>query len=334
MSTLFRRPFLSFSLFALGVLTACVSLPNIQLAEIDLTEATRQNTLTLLQELSSDDMAGRGVGTAGHTAARKRLLAEIEQLGLQPRPGATSYQQPFVFGDFAQRGSPKPTRPGKQGINLIGVLPGALGTDSPILAITAHYDHLGVREGQIYNGADDNASGVAGMLAIAAYFKQNPPQHSIWFIAFDAEESGFIGARHFMRTLDAEAQSRLALNLNLDMISRGDNGILWASGAAHWPKLKPLIRAVAKHAPVTLKQGFDTGEGFDNWTELSDHVVFYQAGIPHVYLGVEDHPDYHKPSDDFELIDTAWFLDSVRTALMIAVVLESHLTEIAPLQSQ
>ncbi len=76
--------------------------------------------------------------------------------------------------------------------------------------------------------------------------------------------------------------------------------------------------------------GFDVeGEGLEDWTLLSDHAAFFKAGIPHLYLGVEDHPDYHKPSDEFEKVDQDWFLKSVDTAVRMAVAAEARLAEIA-----
>lgn len=290
--------------------------------------------LAFTETLAADALSGRAAGTPGNAKARALILERYQALGLTPPPGAKSYQQPFKFGDFAPRQSGKPNVSGQQGINLVASLPNATAANGAILMVTAHYDHLGIRDGEIYNGADDNASGVAAMLAVADYFTQNPPTHEVWFVAFDAEEQGLRGARHFVRTLAPDIQSRIALNLNLDMVSRGDNDILWASGVSHWPSLKPVIKSIAATAPVTLKMGFDTGEGYNNWTELSDHAAFYQAGIPHIYLGVEDHPDYHKPSDDFDKIDPDWFLESVTTIIMIAATLEAELSDLLELKQR
>ena len=130
------------------------------------------------------------------------------------------------------------------------------------------------------------------------------------------------------------ALSDVGFNLNLDMISRGDNGILWASGAAHWPGLKPIIETVAKDAPVSFQMGWDGGDGRDDWTNLSDHMVFFRVGIPHLYLGVEDHVDYHKPSDDFEKVDQAWFLNALETVIDMAIAADAKLPEIASMKEQ
>ncbi len=325
---MFRRQDLNQSLAWLSVaLMAACSHPVLspQTAQLYAT----QDTLDFTEALSADALAGRAVGTPGHEEARNLILARFKALGLAPQPGALSYQQPFIFGEFSDRQSGKPSLPGEQGVNLIARLPGYGSDTAPIMVVSAHYDHLGVREGEIYNGADDNASGIAAMLAVADYFVHHPPQNEVWFIAFDAEERGLQGARHFIRTLAPDILSRIALNLNLDMVARGDNNTLWASGTHHWPALKPLIRQVAEAAPVSLKTGFDSGEGYSNWTELSDHAAFYWAGIPHLYLGVEDHPDYHKPSDDFDRINPDWFLKSVATIIMVAAAGEAELAALA-----
>ena len=112
------------------------------------------------------------------------------------------------------------------------------------------------------------------------------------------------------------------------MVSRGDNGILWASGTHHWPDMVTRVDAVAATAPVIIERGYDTGDGRDDWTMLSDHAVFFRAGIPHIYFGVEDHPDYHRPSDDFERVDQEWFLKSVDTLAMMAEAMDADLGEI------
>ena len=85
---------------------------------------------------------------------------------------------------------------------------------------------------------------------------------------------------------------------------------------------------IAARAPVDIKMGFDEGDGREDWTLLSDHAAFFRAGIPHLYFGVEDHPDYHKPTDDFERIDQDWFLRSVESVVMVAAEMDARLDEI------
>ncbi len=312
MRQLKTRP-ISAAIIALG-LTACAIDPGVATAKFE-----AQAALDMAEALSRDDLQGRRVGTAGNQQARSLIAARMAAIGLQSF--ADDYAQNFIASS------------GKDGdtvsaANLIGMIRGR--RDSGLtLVVTAHYDHLGVVDGEIYNGADDNASGVVGMLAIAEYFAANTPDNDVLFVAFDGEEFGLLGSTYFVAHPPVDV-SALTFNLNLDMISRGDNGSLWASGTAHNPGLIPMVEAVAVAAPVTVKMGFDVAdEGLEDWTLMSDQAAFFKAGIAHLYLGVEDHPDYHKPSDDFAKVDQDWFLKSIETAVMMAAAADSRLAEIA-----
>ncbi len=184
------------------------------------------------------------------------------------------------------------------------------------IVVTAHYDHVGVRDGVIFNGADDNASGTAALLALAEALRREPPEHSIIIAALDAEESSLRGARAFLADPPAPRVSIVA-NLNMDMLARGDKGELWVAGTHHYRQLLPLVERVAQRAPVKLRIGHDRPgvPGEDDWTTLSDHGPFHAAGIPFLYLGVEDHADYHKPTDDAERIAPEFYANAVVTAL-------------------
>ncbi|MEL6663027.1 MAG: M28 family peptidase [Pseudomonadota bacterium] len=313
------------SLFLAGaglVLAACASAPEPSAPEA----FDRQATLSLVQELSRDSLFGRLPGTEGSATAQRLIIARMERIGLAPI--GADYRHPFTYGDFVDRESGEASAPDKPGVNLIGTIDGR--SDSGLtLVVTAHYDHLGVQEGEIYNGADDNASGVSAMLAIAEYFAANLPRHDMVFVAFDAEEQGYAGARAFINEPPLPL-SAMTMNLNLDMISRHEGGELWASGAHHTPALAPLIAEVAEAAPIPFMPGFDgSDDSQDDWTNLSDHVAFHRAGIPHLYLGVEDHPDYHKPGDDFSKIQPDFYLAAVETALRMAITLDDNLKDFA-----
>ena len=280
--------------------------------------------LAMLEALSSDEMNGRKVGTEENANARAIIVERLMTLGAQP--STSGFEVPFTYGSFVDRETGADSQPGKRGVNVVGYIPGA-GADDISMIMTAHYDHVGIIDGAIYNGADDNASGVVGLLAAAEYFAQNPPTHDIWFVALDAEEDGLGGAIAFVSNPPSSLDNA-ALNINFDMLSRGDNGKLWASGTSHWPQLKPIVSAVASVAPVNIEMGFDEGDGREDWTLLSDHAAFFRAGIPHIYFGVEDHPDYHKPGDDFEKIDQSWYLKSIDSVIMMAIAMDAQLPEI------
>lgn len=254
--------------------------------------------------LSSDAMQGRGIGTEGSIDARLYILGRMREIGLAPT------DQEFTF---RKKGGADVT-----GVNVMAMIPGTEPGGRAIV-ISAHYDHLGVRDGQIYNGADDNASGVAGALAVAEAFRDKPPKHDVWIVFFDGEESGLRGACAFVEAPPVPLAS-IALNINFDMLSKNAKGELYAAGGAANPWVKAQLEALVPGAPVTLKLGHDTGpdDSFDNWTYQSDHGAFAKAGVPWVYFGVEDHAEYHKPTDDFATIPQPFFRDAVATVVAAA----------------
>jgi len=263
--------------------------------------------------LAHDSMEGRAAGTEGNRRARAFLARALAETGARPLGGA--YDQPFEQPFDWERGS---------GVNLVGAISGR-GDDSEVIVLTAHYDHVGVREGQVFNGADDNASGVAALLEIGRRIAVDPLEHTLIVALVDAEELGARGARAFVAEPPVPLE-HMALNINLDMVSRTD-GLLWAGGASHTPALRPVLERVAARAPVTLRLGHDrpgAPEG-DDWTQLSDHVAFHERGIPFVYFGVEDHPDYHRPTDDVERVDPGEYVAAVQTILMALRELDAAL---------
>ncbi|HEX7956540.1 MAG TPA: M28 family peptidase, partial [Pyrinomonadaceae bacterium] len=142
------------------------------------------------------------------------------------------------------------------------------------------------------------------------------------------EELGLLGARALVKQLQSEKR-RLALNVNLDMVGRSDRGELYAAGAHHTPALRPALERVAARAPVKLLLGHDRPEqGHDDWTNQSDQFAFHQAGVPFVYFGVEDHRDYHKPTDDFETLTRDFFVRAAETVLDAVETLDSGLGEV------
>jgi hypothetical protein len=204
--------------------------------------------------LAADSMEGRRVGTAGGAKARAYLKARLNAIGIAPLKD--SLAMPFAS---AGRGGDT-----TRGVNLVGIVRGTKTPDAYIV-LAAHYDHLGVRDGTVYPGADDNASGTAAVLAIAAWLKRNPPAHSVIVALWDGEEGGLRGARAFVAAPPVPLEKIIA-NVNLDMVSRNDRNELYAAGATPNPQMKPLLDALVAVAPVTLKLGHDSGTGQDNWT--------------------------------------------------------------------
>ena len=272
--------------------------------------------------LSADAMEGRGTGTKGGAMARAYVTRRFADAGLKPL--GDTFEQEFKLPVGGEgKGA------GRSGVNLVGYVRGDKHAER-FIVVTAHYDHLGVREGVIYNGADDNASGVAVLLQLAARFGgARRPENSIIFAALDAEELGLVGARALVKQLQAEKRD-VALNVNLDMVSRSARGELYVAGAHHVPALRPLLERVAARAPVKLLLGHDRPEqSHDDWTNQSDQFAFHRAGIPFVYFGVEDHKDYHKPTDDFEAVTTTFFVHAAETILDAVVVLDADLEAVS-----
>ena len=263
--------------------------------------------------LAADSMEGRALGTPGNERARQYLVAQFRTLGLRPPDGG--YERPFPANEGATRG-----------VNLVGVVPG---TEDPdvYLVVTAHYDHLGVRDGNVFNGADDNASGTAGLIVLAEHFRRHPLRHSLLFAALDGEEGGLRGARAFVSTPPVPL-AQIVMNVNLDMVSQSDS-VLYVAGTYHYPFLRAHVEAVTPAPPVVLRLGHDVpGTGSDDWTQASDHGPFHEVGIPFLYFGVEDHPHYHQATDTFETIRPGFFAGAIRTVRQVLERVDPHLGDI------
>jgi hypothetical protein len=267
--------------------------------------------------LADPKWEGRAAGSPGGLAARAWIAERYKAVGLWPVSGA--YVFPFTFTRMTMTG-----RENGEGANVLGM---CLGTDQklPYFVVSAHYDHLGVRDGQVYPGADDNASGVAVILELAAYCQKTPFRHTIVFAAWDAEEKGLQGARAFL-VKPPVPKDRIGLNVNLDMVSRSDKREIFIAGTYHYPNLKAPLEEIAKRAPITVLFGHDKpvamAGGVEDWTTQSDHGPFHEAKIPFVYFGVEDHADYHKPTDTADKINRGFFVDVAETVLDAVLALD------------
>ncbi len=269
-----------------------------------------------VEVLAADSMAGRQVGTPGGARARAYLVAAFAEAGLAPL-GEEGFEQPFAFGETWGGGK-------TAGVNVVGYVGGMEMPDS-FLVVTAHYDHLGVQAGKIYNGADDNASGVAVLMAAARHFARHRPRHAILFAALDAEEVGLLGAYALVEKLRAD-EKKIVLNVNLDMVGRSEAGELYAVGTYQTPTLKPILEKVAAESNIRLLFGHDRpGTGAENWLFSSDHAAFYTAGVPFIYFGVEDHDDYHRPTDDPETLTKDFFTEAARTILAAILAFDAEL---------
>jgi Zn-dependent M28 family amino/carboxypeptidase len=277
--------------------------------------------MTDVRTLAHDSMQGREAGTEGGARARAFLLRRFQEVELQLPDGG--FERPFTFRTGGRT---------VHAVNLVGVIPGT-DADGRVIVVTAHYDHVGVQNGEIHNGADDNASGAAGLLALAEHFVAHPPRNTLVIAALDAEEKGLQGARAFVAT-PPQPLARVAANVNMDMVSRSEAGELWLAGTYHYPALLPLVERIAGRSDVRLRIGHDR-PGLppgDDWTTASDHGPFHAAGIPFLYFGVEDHPGYHKPTDDAEHIRPSFYAAAVATVIDAVAELDTAVARGEPLK--
>lgn len=264
-----------------------------------------------LRKLSHDAAEGRQTGTKGAEAARRFIIKQLQDM--KAKSLRDDFRHPF---SFVSRGGDT-----IQAENIVAYIKGE---EQTAFVITAHYDHLGVRNGEVYNGADDNASGVAALLAMVEYFKSHKPRHTMVFAALDAEEMGLQGAKAFLND-ESIPQEMLKLNINMDMISMNDKNEIYIAGTSHYPNLKPIIEQVDA-LPLQLKFGHDTPDlGNDDWTNSSDHGPFHKKGIPFLYFGVEDHAHYHKPTDDFENVNKEFYIRATHAILDCILALDASL---------
>jgi hypothetical protein len=253
--------------------------------------------------LASDKLEGRQTGTKGEKAAAEYIKKRFEELELLPK-GTSEYIQPFTF-------KPK-TNPHDEvkfdvngdgtitGNNVIGFLDNK--AENTVI-IGAHFDHLGYGgEGSlfrdsikaIHNGADDNASGVAILLNLAAKLKEKNTNNNYLFIAFSGEEMGLLGSNYFVKnpTIDTKKVSYM---INMDMVGRlKKDSALAVYGTGTSPIFKQTLKSHNNKFKLIQQE---SGVG------PSDHTSFYLADIPVLHFFTGQHEDYHKPGDDSEKLN-------------------------------
>lgn len=274
--------------------------------------------LNHLYILSADSMQGRKVDTKGGEKAREYIIHQLQDQGVPAFvPG---YTQKF---QYKSRGK-NPVE--KNAVNILAYVEGF--THKEIIVISAHYDHVGMEDSTtIFNGADDNASGTAALLELSRYFSENQPDYTFLFAFFDAEEEGLQGAKYFMQSVVVDS-SLIKLNINMDMIARGDKNEIYAVGTHFHPEMKPFIQEAAKGKSLKVLFGRDEPKKQPNWVSSSDHAPFHKAGIPFVYFGVDDHADYHKPTDTADKINPDFYLEIIRMIKDAVENLDANLRDI------
>jgi len=268
-----------------------------------------EELLEHLKTLSSDAYEGRKTGEKGNTIARAYLIQHLKEWGVKPLN--TEFEQPFSFAheDISYDAH-----------NVLGLVRGNKYPNKYII-INAHHDHLGIRNGVIYNGADDNASGMAALLAFAEYLSNHPPQHSIILASFDAEELGIRGAKYF---LESFKEQDIMLMINMDMIGRSARKELYMVGSRYHEGLADLVADFENQTNSKLLIGHDGTDRKQDWTLASDQAPFHQAGIPFLYFGNEDHRGYHRPTDDYQFITKAFYQDAVTMIIAMFEMIDSE----------
>jgi len=286
----------------------------------DTSKPTR--AVQIIEALSADDLQGRRSGTEGAEQARVIISDHLEELGLEITRQGFGFDNPRTeeIEDIPST-------------NLIVTIPGSDVKDGPLLVVTAHYDHLGVHDGKIFNGADDNASGVGALMAIVENFTTSAPTHDVMGVFLDAEEFGMQGAD--VLVISDLLVNRPLFNLNLDMVSQNADGVIFASGTRHNPEVKPIIEALKLPQGVEIKFGHDDpADPPNDWTFQSDHRAFHEIGVPYIYFGVEDHPHYHKASDEFSTIPLERYVAFVDMLVGVAETLDDNLEDLAAMPKE
>lgn len=256
--------------------------------------------LSHIKALADDSLQGRGTGTRGEQLASQYIQSAFKEMKLMPRGDDQTYLQSFSFkGGVHGEGEPGTAS------NVIAFLDNQALTT---IIIGAHYDHLGTTglgssldanpENKIHNGADDNASGVAGVIELAGYFSSNDikENNNFLFLAFSGEELGLLGSKHFTEHAPVSLD-QVNFMINMDMIGRLDpqNKTVFVNGTGTSAVWEPMLKKL-QSKPLGIKTD-SSGVG------PSDHTSFYLKDIPVLHFFTGAHRDYHKPSDDWDKIN-------------------------------
>ena len=329
----------SIKLGSIVLLAACASTPAPTLGTTasTTTEAiTESDVRRILSTLAADSIEGRKTGSRGADKAAAFIVAELKGLGVKPAGDSGTFLQKVPFAAVKTGSRPLrllasfdalnalPEAERVIGYNIIGIIPGIdPALKNEVVAFAAHYDHLGIAEAvdgdSIYNGADDDASGVTIVLEIArAFSKGAPPKRTLLFMLTTGEEQGILGTRWYIAHA-AFPLSQMVAELDVEMAGRPDSlaggpGKLWMTGYD-----RSTMGAMLKAAGIPIVA--DPYPQF-KFFERSDNIVFAQSGIPaHTLSSYNLHDDYHKPSDDVSRIDFTHLTAVTKAAVSAARLL-------------
>ena len=276
-----------------------------------------------IEVLSSDSLEGRETGKPGQKMAAEYIANHFKKIGIPPYKRKTYYQKFKVKSerhickcddcDLAFFKRIFKSNQTIRGENVLGYIEGSDLKDE-LLIITAHYDHLGKHDSLIFNGADDDASGVSAALEIAEAFmlakkKGNGPRRSILIMPVSGEEKGLLGSRYYTDNPIYPLENTVA-NLNIDMIGRlddwHDNGnyvYLIGSDRLSYDLHNLNEKINDEYIEIDLDYRFNDKDDPNRYYYRSDHYNFAKNDIPVIFYFNGVHEDYHKPSDTIEKID-------------------------------
>ncbi|MGX9462299.1 M20/M25/M40 family metallo-hydrolase [Shewanella sp. A14] len=287
-----------------SLLSACSQTPRQCSSDISTSWPNAHQQITQdITTLSSAEFQGRKTATEGARLTQEYLIKRFTEMGLQP--WQSTFAVPFLFQHQFSTVS---------GVNIIATIM-AKKHSNRWRVITAHYDHLGQRGSKIYPGADDNASGVAGMIAIAAQWQRNPPLDDVnlMIVATDAEEPGLYGSYALVTALQQQPQMNIELSVNLDMIGHPDRRrAIYLEGQknlANFEVIEPLLMQQTQLCIKTHHTNLLSGRmRKSDWLRASDHYPFHKAGYAWVYFGVPPHAQYHTPDDTLHTLDVGFIV--------------------------
>lgn len=286
--------------------------------EKGLQSINRTSAEAIVEFLADDELQGREAGMHGSRVAARYIVSCLKEAGIRPLD-KNGYYQPFeaYAKERQQRGRwqvhPDSVAVLKQGThrslkmdNVLAYIPGKRSDEYVIVG--AHFDHLGVDEtladDKIYNGADDNASGVSAVLQIARAFALSgeKPLRNVIFAFWDGEEKGLLGSKHFVQHCPFLKQ--IKGYLNFDMIGRNNKPeqpqhVVYFYTAAH-PAFGEWLKQDITRYGLQLQPDY---RPWDNPVGGSDNASFARSGIPVIWYHTDGHPDYHQPSDHAALLN-------------------------------
>tara|TARA_R110000868_G_scaffold81202_3_gene230049 strand:+ start:482 stop:1498 length:1017 start_codon:yes stop_codon:yes gene_type:complete len=286
---------------------------------------TADELKTHLYIVASDEMEGRETGSAGQKKAGEYLINQYTKEGLSYPKGATNFYQAVPAEFLNKKGRSRLN----DSENIWAYIEGSEKPDE-VLVISAHYDHVGVKNGNVYNGADDDGSGTVALLEIAQAFQKakkegHGPKRSILFLHVTGEEHGLLGSQYYSENPLFTVANTIA-DINIDMIGRRDkehvdtNNYVYLIGADRLSSdLNTIcLEANDKYIQMDLDLKYNDPKDPNHFYERSDHYNFAKFGIPSVFLFNGVHADYHQKSDTPDKIEYDALAKRAKLAFTIA----------------